>query len=152
MIHTLEQEQILPITMEEAWEFFSSPRNLDEITPPELGFRIESLRSEVMHEGQIITYKVKIMTGVWIPWVTEIKAVDEGNSFVDEQRFGPYKFWHHRHSFAEVEGGVLMKDLVHYAMPLWPFGELGHGILVRPKLKRIFRFRREILEKRFPGI
>jgi ligand-binding SRPBCC domain-containing protein len=83
--------------------------------------------------------------------VTEIKAVDEGRSFVDEQRFGPYKFWHHRHCFEEVEGGVLMKDLVHYAMPFWPFGEFGHGMLVRPKLERIFGFRREILKKRFSG-
>ena len=151
MIHVLEQEQFLPISVEEAWAFFSSPRNLDEITPPELGFKIESLRSEVVHEGQIITYKVKVMPGVWIPWVTEIKAVDEGKSFVDEQRFGPYKFWHHRHWFEEVEGGVLMKDLVHYAMPFWPFGEVGHGIFVRPKLERIFGFRREILEKKFPS-
>ena len=149
MIHALEQEQFLPISMAEAWEFFSSPRNLDAITPPELGFRIESLRSEKMHEGQIITYKVKIIPGVWIPWVTEIKAVDEGKSFVDEQRFGPYKFWHHRHWLEETEGGVLMKDLVHYAMPFWPFGEVGHGIFVRPKLERIFGFRREILDKRF---
>lgn len=149
MIHVLEQEQFLPISMEEAWAFFSSPRNLDEITPPELGFKIESLRSETMHEGQIITYKVKIMPGLWIPWVTEIKAVDEGKSFVDEQRFGPYKFWHHRHWFEEVEGGVLMKDLAHYAMPFWPFGEIGHGLFVRPKLEKIFGFRRGILEERF---
>lgn len=151
MIHALEQEQLLPISMEEAWDFFSSPRNLDEITPPELGFKIESLRSETMHEGQIITYKVKVLPGIWIPWVTEIKAVDEGKSFVDEQRFGPYKFWHHRHWFEEVEGGVLMKDLVHYAMPFWPFGEVGHGVFVKPKLEKIFGFRREILKKRFPG-
>ncbi|MFC7336735.1 hypothetical protein ACFQY0_06070 [Haloferula chungangensis] len=149
MIHALEQEQFLPISMKEAWAFFSSPRNLDEITPPELGFRIESLRSEVVHEGQIITYKVKVLPGVWIPWVTEIKSVDEGRSFIDEQRFGPYKFWHHRHWFEEVDGGVLMKDLVHYAMPFWPFGELGHEIFVRPKLERIFGFRREVLERRF---
>ncbi|MEP4078675.1 SRPBCC family protein [Haloferula sp.] len=150
MIHVLEQEQFLPISLEEAWAFFSSPRNLDSITPPELGFRIESIRSNEMHEGQIITYKVKILPGVWIPWVTEIKAVDEGRSFVDEQRFGPYKFWHHRHGFEAVEGGVLMKDLVHYAMPFWPFGEVGHAAFVRPKLERIFGYRREILEKRFP--
>lgn len=149
MIHVLEQEQKLPISIEEAWSFFSSPRNLDEITPPELGFRIESLRSDTMHEGQIITYKVKVLPGVWIPWVTEIKAVDEGRSFVDEQRFGPYKFWHHRHGFKEVEGGVLMTDLVHYALPFWPIGEVGHGIFVRPKLKRIFAFRGQILEERF---
>ncbi|MEM1083688.1 MAG: SRPBCC family protein [Verrucomicrobiota bacterium] len=149
MMHVLEQDQILPISMEEAWGFFSSPRNLDEITPSELGFRIDSLRSDRMHEGQIITYKVKILPGVWIPWVTEIKAVDEGCSFIDEQRFGPYRFWHHRHHFEKVEGGVRINDLVHYAMPFWPFGELGHGLFVRPKLERIFGFRRKILEERF---
>lgn len=149
MIHVLEQEQRLPISITEAWDFFSSPRNLDAITPPELGFRIESLRSESMHEGQIITYRVKVLPGVWIPWVTEIKAVEEGRSFIDEQRFGPYRFWHHRHVFEEVEGGVLMKDLVHYAMPFRPLGELGHGLFVRPKLERIFEFRRKVLEERF---
>jgi ligand-binding SRPBCC domain-containing protein len=101
-LHMLEQEQRLPITLDAAWEFFSSPRNLDEITPDALGFKIVSLPGEKMYEGQIITYKVKILPGIWVPWVTEIKAVDEGKSFVDEQRFGPYQFWHHRHSFEEM--------------------------------------------------
>ena len=149
MIHTLSQEQFLPITLKEAWEFFSTPRNLDEITPDDLGFKIVYQPGEKMYEGQIIEYKVMVAPGIWVPWVTEIKCVEERVSFVDEQRFGPYKFWHHLHTFEETEGGVLMKDLVHYALPLWPFGEIGHGIFVRPKLERIFGFRREILAKRF---
>jgi ligand-binding SRPBCC domain-containing protein len=148
-IHVLEQTQRLAISMEEAWAFFSSPRNLDDITPPELGFRIQSCRSDVMHEGQIITYKVKVFPGVWVDWVTEIKAVDEGRSFIDEQRFGPYAFWHHRHHFTAGEGGVVMVDEIHYGLPFQPFGELAHGLVVRPKLERIFGFRREILAKRF---
>ena len=86
-----------------------------------------------------------------MPWVTEIRCVREWESFVDEQRFGPYKFWHHLHSFEEKDGGVLMKDIVYYALPLWPFGEMGHDIFVRPKLERIFGFRKEILAKRFSG-
>ena len=135
--------------MEEAWRFFSSPRNLDEITPAELGFKIESCRSDVMHEGQIITYKVMVFPGVWVPWVTEIKAVEEGTSFIDEQRFGPYGFWHHRHLFEPIEGGVRMTDLVHYGLPFYPFGELAHGLIVRPKLERIFSFRRKVLAERF---
>jgi ligand-binding SRPBCC domain-containing protein len=150
-IHTLEQEQLLPIALDEAWSFFSSPRNLDEITPPELGFKIESCRSDVMHEGQIITYKVMVFPGIWIPWVTEIKAVEEGKSFIDEQRFGPYAFWHHRHTFEAVEGGVKMGDIVHYGMPFGPLGSLVHALFVRAKLKRIFGFRRAVLEQRFPG-
>lgn len=149
MIHTLDQSQFLPITLAEAWEFFSSPANLDEITPAELGFKIVYLPGDKMVEGQIIEYRVRIAPGVWLPWVTEIKCVDEGKSFVDEQRLGPYKFWHHLHHFEEKEGGVLMRDLVHYVLPLWPLGELGHKLFVRPKLMRIFAFRREILQARF---
>lgn len=148
-LHTLTQEQRLPITPAAAWEFFSSPRNLDEITPSDLGFEIVSLPDETMHEGQIITYRVKIAPLVWVPWVTEIKAIDEGRSFIDEQRFGPYKFWHHRHSFEEIPGGVLMRDLVHYGLGFGPFGAIAHAVFVRKKLEWIFRFRREILAKRF---
>ncbi|MFK7850865.1 MAG: hypothetical protein AB8D78_07795 [Akkermansiaceae bacterium] len=149
MVHTLEQEQFLPIGLDEAWDFFSSPANLDEITPDDLGFRIVHQPGDKMYEGQIIEYKVMVAPMIWVPWVTEIKAVKERESFIDEQRFGPYKFWHHIHTFEEADCGVIMKDLVHYALPLWPFGEIGHGIFVRPKLRRIFGHRREILEKRF---
>ena len=145
----MEQEQWLPITVQEAWEFFSSPRNLDEITPPELGFKIESLPSEEMYEGEIITYKVKLFPGIWIPWVTEIKSVNEEESFIDEQRSGPYRFWQHRHHFSSEGGGTLMRDLVHYSVGWWVFGEVAHAIYVRKKLQQIFDFRREILEERF---
>jgi len=148
-LHCLSREQRLPITMEAAWEFFSSPRNLDAITPPELGFRIVHLPDETMHEGQIITYKVKAAPALWLSWVTEIKAVEHGRAFVDEQRSGPYRFWHHRHTFEPIEGGVLMKDLVHYALPFWPFGEIAHALFVREKLRRVFDFRRAELERRF---
>jgi len=149
MIHTLIQEQFLPITLADAWNFFSTPANLDEITPDELGFKIVYQPGDKMYEGQIIEYKVMLAPAIWVPWVTEIKCVREGESFIDEQRFGPYKFWHHLHTFEEKDGGVLMKDLVHYALPFWPLGEIGHGLFVRPKLERIFGFRKEILAKRF---
>ncbi len=148
-IHTLEQEQRLPITLEAAWEFFSSPRNLDEITPGDMGFKIVSLPGDKMYEGQIITYKVMIFPGIWMPWVTEIKAVHEGHSFVDEQRFGPYKFWHHRHTFEEIPGGVLMRDLVHYGLGFGPFGAIAHAVFVRAKLKSIFSFRSAELARKF---
>jgi ligand-binding SRPBCC domain-containing protein len=151
-IHHFQQVQDLPITPDEAWSFFSTPRNLDEITPGDLGFRIESLLEEAMHEGQIITYRVKIAPGLWLPWVTEIKAVEEGVAFVDEQRFGPYKFWHHRHHFESIEGGVRMRDLVHYALPFGPFGALAHWVFVRRKLQQIFAHRRRVLEERWGSI
>jgi len=151
-IHTLEQEQRLPISLDAAWEFFSSPRNLDEITPGDLGFKIVSLPGEKMYEGQIITYKVKIAPMLWVPWVTEIKCVDEGRSFVDEQRFGPYKFWHHRHTFEEIPGGVLMRDLVHYGIGFGPFGAIAHAVFVGAKLKSIFDFRKNELAGKFGNL
>jgi ligand-binding SRPBCC domain-containing protein len=151
-LYSLAQEQRLPLTLDAAWNFFSSPRNLDEITPGDLGFKIVSLPGEKMYEGQIISYQVKIFPAIWMPWVTEIKAVDEGKSFVDEQRFGPYKFWHHRHTFEAIPGGVLMKDLVHYGLNFGPIGSIANALFVRPKLERIFQFRREMLAKRFGEI
>lgn len=148
-MHTLAQEQRLPITLEAAWEFFSSPRNLDEITPGDMGFKIVSLPGDKMYEGQIISYKVMIFPGIWMPWITEIKSVQEGLSFVDEQRFGPYKFWHHRHTFEAIPGGVLMRDLVHYGLGFGPFGALAHGVFVGAKLKTIFDFRKTELARKF---
>ena len=148
-VHSLEQDQWLPIPIEEAWKFFSSPRNLDAITPPDLGFKIEALPSEEMYEGEIITYRVKILPGFWIPWVTEIKSVQRGESFIDEQRSGPYRFWHHRHRFESKDGGTQMRDLVHYSVGLSFLGEIAHALYVRKKLERIFAFRRKILEERF---
>jgi ligand-binding SRPBCC domain-containing protein len=148
-IHTFEQEQFLPISLTEAWDFFSSPANLNEITPDDLGFQITSPPGGKMFDGQIITYRVKIAPGIWMPWVTEIKCVDEGRSFIDEQRFGPYRFWHHRHLFEPVDGGVRMRDTVHYALGFGPFGALAHGLFVRRKLDWIFAFRRKILAERF---
>ena len=151
-LHQLKQEQQLPITIDEAWDFFSSPHNLGEITPDDLQFRITSEDVGPMHEGQIITYKVKVAPLVWVNWVTEIKAVDEGKSFIDEQRAGPYRFWHHRHTFEEVEGGVKMTDVVQYALHFGLLGAIVHKLFVRPKLERIFRYRREVLEERFGSL
>ena len=148
-VHRIEQEQTLAVTLAEAWEFFSDPRNLDEITPSDLGFRIVDCPEGAMYEGEIITYRVKILPLVWIGWVTEIKAVEPGAVFVDEQRAGPYRLWHHRHVFEEVPGGVRVRDVVNYALGWSVFGELAHRVFVRRKLEWIFRYRREILAERF---
>ena len=148
-IHTLEQEQLLPITIEQAWDFFSSPANLDEITPDDLGFKITSKPEARMFEGQIITYRVRIAPALSVNWVTEIKCVEPGVSFIDEQRFGPYRFWHHRHTFEPVAEGVRMRDQVHYALPFGPLGTIAHAVFVRRKLRWIFDCRRQILERKF---
>lgn len=148
-VHSLCQEQTLPISIGEAWGFFSSPRNLEEMTPPGMGFRIVSLPSETLYEGEIIEYAVKILPGLWVPWVSEIKALREGESFVDDQVSGPFKFWHHRHSFEEVAGGTVVRDLVHYAVGFGPFGEVARKLMVARQLDEMFRHRRAILEKKF---
>lgn len=150
-IHILRQEQVLPISLDEAWGFFGSPRNLDAITPPDIGFRIVECDDGPMYEGQLIVYRIQLAPLVWVRWVTELKAVAPRHSFIDEQRFGPYRFWHHRHSFEEVPGGTRMTDLVHYALPFGPLGTLAHALFVRRKLEAIFRFRREVLIRRFGG-
>lgn len=149
IVHHLKQTQVLPISVDEAWEFFSSPRNLDEITPDDLGFKITYLPSEKMYAGQIITYKVMIFKGVWVPWVTEITHVDEGKSFIDQQISGPYKLWHHLHTFEPHPDGVLMTDLVHYSIGFSVLGEIPHQVFVKQKLELIFSHRKEVLTEKF---
>ena len=110
----LKQEQLLPITLDEAWEFFATPKNLNVVTPGELIFEITSELPETMYEGLIITYRIKPMLNISLNWCTEITHIREKQFFVDEQRKGPYNVWHHEHHFKAVEGGVLMTDILHY--------------------------------------
>ena len=145
----LERTQKLPMSMEEAWKFFSSPKNLEEITPDDMGFQITSHEETDMYEGMIISYIVSPMFKVPLRWVTEITHVREPHFFVDEQRFGPYVFWHHKHYFKEVEGGVEMKDVVHYKLPMGPIGQLANALFVRARLEEIFDFRFKKLEQLF---
>ncbi|MFL5383338.1 MAG: SRPBCC family protein [Longimicrobiaceae bacterium] len=146
-LHLLEALQNLPISIGEAWAFFSDAHNLARITPPSLGFEVTSAPAERMYAGMIITYRIRPLLGVPVTWVTEITHVDEPRLFVDEQRFGPYRFWHHQHLFREVEGGVEMRDRVHYALP--PGGGAARRLLVAPRLREIFSYRREVLERTF---
>lgn len=149
-IYKLERHQFVPITIDQAWDFFSSPKNLKKITPDYLGFEITSnSKNEKMYAGMIITYIVKPLLGIPLRWMTEIKHVDEPNFFVDEQRVGPYKIWHHEHHFKEVDGGVDMTDIVHYAMPFGILGTIAHAITVKRQLNQIFDYRIEAINKEF---
>ena len=148
-VHVLKQQQVLPISLQEAWDFFSTPRNLNQITPSDLGFTMTYCSSEKMVEGQIITYRIRIAPLIHLAWVTEITSVKEPQSFIDNQISGPYSLWHHRHFFEETPEGVLMTDLVHYALPFGPFGSIAHAVFVRRKLEHIFTYRRQTLEKHF---
>lgn len=148
-MYKIEREQFLPISLSEAWDFFSSPNNLAKITPAELGFVVHGNVPERMYPGLFIQYTVSPLLGIPMRWVTEITHVREGEYFVDEQRVGPYAIWHHEHFFAEVEGGVLMRDVVHYKVPLGILGQLVHPFIVRPKLEQIFSYRWEANERMF---
>lgn len=145
-------EQYLKASAGEAWSFLSDPRNLQLITPKHMKFDILGGADTAMYPGQIIRYKVSPFPGVRTSWVTEITHVREGEYFVDEQRFGPYKFWHHKHFIAPVEGGVLMRDVVDYMLPLGPLGTLAHGLLIGKQLRGIFRYREAALDRRFGSL
>jgi len=137
------------MTKQEAWDFLSKPENLKTITPSYMGFDILSGADRPMYAGQIIQYIVTPMLKIKTKWVTEITHVEQGSYFVDEQRYGPYALWHHKHFIKEIAGGVEMEDIIDYKLPFGILGRLVHPILVRPKLQEIFEFRRKKLIELF---
>jgi ligand-binding SRPBCC domain-containing protein len=148
-IYTFQRKQQLPISVEKAWEFISNPKNLKKITPDYMSFDILSGAEKPMFAGQIIQYIVTPILGIKTKWVTEITHVKENEYFVDEQRFGPYALWHHKHFIKEIEGGVEMEDIIDYKVPLGILGQLVHPILVKPKLEEIFIYRQKKLIELF---
>jgi ligand-binding SRPBCC domain-containing protein len=143
-IHRLDRRQFLPSSLEDVFAFFADARNLERITPPLLGFRVVGDAPVDMRAGALIEYRLRLH-GVGVDWLTRIEEWEPGVRFVDQQLVGPYKLWHHTHSFEERDGGTLMCDRVRYALPLWPLGELALP-LVRRDLDRIFDFRRDSVE------
>jgi len=150
-INTLNFNQKLPISLQEAWDFFSSPLNLARITPVNMGFQITSdfKEGDKMYEGMLITYKVSPLFGIKLNWITEITSVREGKYFIDEQRYGPFKIWHHEHHFIETDGGVMMRDKLIYAMPYGIIGTLAHNLMVGKKVQDIFRHREQVVKELF---
>lgn len=145
-----EWEQWLPRPLDEVWAFFSRPENLNVITPEDMSFTILSDLSGVeMYQGMIIRYKVSPVPGLRMDWVTEITHVRDRCYFIDEQRFGPYALWHHQHHFQERDGGVLMRDILHYKIPYGPFGNLADALFVERRIDEIFRYRTSVVNKLF---
>lgn len=144
-IYTFSSKQNLPISIDEAWEFLSDPKNLKIITPDYMGFKTLSGDDRPMFAGQIIQYIVTPVLGIPTKWVTEITHVVDKKYFVDEQRFGPYDLWHHKHFLKEIPGGVEMEDIIDYKVPFGILGQLVHPIIVKPKLDEIFEYRRQKL-------
>ncbi|MFZ1615984.1 MAG: SRPBCC family protein [Flavobacteriales bacterium] len=152
MRHVLERHQVLPIPLQQAWDFFSDPNNLSRITPPEMGFVIREPRPKPpTHAGQRITYTVRPVLGIPLTWVTLITVAEAPHRFVDTQEKGPYAYWHHTHTFEESEGGTVMRDLVEYELPLGVLGELAHRIFVKDQLDGIFKHRERVLQELFPS-
>ena len=148
--HSIKTVQKIPISLDEAWAFFSNPANLQAITPSNMGFRVISKHhGEKMYAGQIIEYTVKPVMGLPIYWMTEITQVKDKEYFIDEQRFGPYKLWHHQHHFKVIEGGVEMTDIIHYKNPMWFLGTLANELFVKKQLQGIFDFRFKKVEEMF---
>ncbi len=148
-LHRLGAVQCFPISRAEAWDFFCDPRNLAVITPPDMAFEVTSELPERVHPGLLIGYRVRPLFGVPVRWMTEITHLREGELFVDEQRYGPYRFWHHQHLFRDVPGGMEMRDIVHYDVGFGPVGDLANLLVVRDRVRAIFEFRRRVLEQRF---
>ncbi len=143
-------EQLIKKPIDEVWEFFSRPENLNVITPEDMQFEILTpIKGVRMYEGMIVQYNVSPFKGVKLNWVTEITQIKERKFFIDEQRFGPYAFWHHQHHFEEVADGVLMKDILHYKVPYGFIGDIVNAIFVENKIEEIFRYRFKIVDELF---
>ncbi len=149
LMYQLKRQQLVKTDMATCWDFFSSPGNLQKITPKYMGFDVLTEVPEKMYEGLMIEYRVRPLLGIPMNWITEITHVEEHQFFVDEQRKGPYRIWHHEHHFETVDNGVLMSDIVSYELPFGILGKIAHPILVQRKLNEIFDFRFEIVEEIF---
>jgi ligand-binding SRPBCC domain-containing protein len=144
-------ELFMPISLDTAWDFFSSPLNLQKITPPDMQFTVTSPYNEdtKMYAGMIITYKVSPLLGIKLNWMTEITHVQDRQYFVDEQRFGPYALWHHQHHFKAVDGGVIMTDILNYAVGYGAAGTIANKVLVQRKINQIFKYREKAIKQMF---
>lgn len=149
-VYNLYSRQLVPAPIEKVWAFFSDAKNLMEVTPPHLNLKVTNeVYGGTVYAGQVMTYDVKPLLGIPLAWMTEITHVSAPHYFVDEQRKGPYKLWHHQHHFKTVEGGVEMVDLVHYRLPFGFLGNLANGLLVKKELEKIFAFRYKKIEELF---
>jgi ligand-binding SRPBCC domain-containing protein len=147
--HELRRVQVLSAGLATVWAFFADPRNLALLTPPGLAFELTSEPSSPMTNGLVVTYRLCPLLGITVPWVSEISGIEAGRQFIDEQRVGPYRTWRHEHVFTPVAGGVEVRDLVHYSLPCGALGDVVNALVVAPRLRRIFDYRRRVLEQRF---
>jgi len=150
-IHVLRSVQLVPVPLEECWDFFSDARNLAKITPPTLDLQVQGDLPAKVYEGMAIQYRLRPLFGIRTSWLTEITHVDPLRYFADDQRIGPYRLWHHEHFFRSMgDSEIEMRDCVHYALPFGILGDIVHAAFVRREVERIFAYRRAAIERLFP--
>lgn len=147
-VYQLDREQFLPASLDRVFAFFSDAGNLDALTPPWVGFRILTPQPIEMKTGARIEYTIRL-AGVPLRWRTRIAKWDPPRGFVDTQESGPYALWEHTHCFVPCGDGVLMADVVRYALPYGPLGEAAHALAVRGALGAIFDYRFAGIRERF---
>ena len=150
MMQQLTRQQWLPISLPEAWQFFATPKNLNLITPPEMSFVIKNKLPDEMYEGLLIHYTIRPFLHIPFNWLTEITHIRPQQYFIDEQRFGPYKLWHHEHHFKEENNGVLMTDILYYDIGKSIAGRIAGSVYVHKQIRKIFVYRTEKLTEIFP--
>ena len=149
-MYELQRTQRIPASAEQVWNFIASAQNLKEITPGHMGFEITSRGlPDKMYAGMFVCYNVRPLLGIKIKWVTEITQLKELDYFVDEQRKGPYRVWHHQHLLRAIGGGIEMTDIVHYQPPLGILGSILNSLFLQKTLKAIFDYRFARIEQRF---
>jgi ligand-binding SRPBCC domain-containing protein len=149
-MYDIKYMQKLPISLEQSWDFFSSPSNLKILTPEYLSFEITNQQdASKIYAGQIIAYLIRPIWNFPVKWVTEITHAEKPHYFIDEQRFGPYKFWHHEHWFKSIPGGVEMTDIIYYTMPFGIIGKALHTLKVKRDIEAIFTYRQAKLEQMY---
>ncbi len=150
-MYTLHKEIEVGASMEKVWDFISHPQNLDRITPDDMAFRIVSDVPDVMFSGLLVEYRVRIPVMGWQVWVSEIKHIEPGKYFVDEQKIGPYRFWYHEHRIEAAGDKTKIIDHVSYEVPCALLGRPAHALFIRPTLERIFRHREEKFNQLLSG-
>ena len=148
-MYQLKRQQLVKTDLATCWKFFSAPENLAVITPDYMRFKVLTEQPNKVYEGLMIAYQVSPVLGIPLGWVTEIRTVEDNRFFVDEQRKGPYRMWHHEHHFEAVEGGVLMTDIVSYLMPFGFLGRLAHWLFVKKQLESVFEYRFKKVDELF---
>ena len=149
-MYTFQHHQELCLSIEQCWEFFSNPANLKVLTPPSLRMDIEEKdNSPKIYPGMILSHTIRPFLNIPLQWISEITHILPFQYFIDEQLYGPYKFWHHEHRFRPSTKGVEVSDTIHYMMPYGYLGQAAHRLGIKQKIEEAFVFRKNTLEELF---